>query len=69
MTIKVIIKNDDSRENATIRVTMQELDTTVQDPYLKRFKEASSKQLKGGESTEEWVHNERQIVIDEVQNG
>lgn len=59
MTIKLTIKNDDSRETAIVAV--------------ERLFESGAPELvgeiKGGESVEAWVHDGVTIVINEIQNG
>ena len=63
MTIKVSVKNEDSRETAivavsAISVATGEVDSSVPD-----------KQLKGGESCEVYVHSGQKIVVEEIRNG
>lgn len=59
MTIKLTIKNDDTRETAVVAV--------------ERLFEAGNTELvgeiKGGESVEVWVHNGVTVVVNEIQNG
>lgn len=62
MTIRINIKNEDNRENAIISVE--------QVYYTNAFKNYNPPQnLKGGESTEVYLHNDIKIIIKEVQNG
>jgi hypothetical protein len=58
MTIKVVVKNDDTRENAIIAVDV------VSDGGSQ-----SCRELKGGESGEFYIHSGNTIVINEIQNG
>lgn len=56
MTIKVTVKNEDSRETAVISVEIRQL--THMAHIVAR--------LKGGESCEQWVHSTQQLVVREV---
>lgn len=59
MTIKVTIKNEDSRESAIINVT-QEYDNSGN---------ALATNLKGGESIERHLTADSKLSITEIQNG
>lgn len=59
MTIKLIVKNDDSRENAIVEVKR----------VLEHGGIETVKKLKGGESTDVYIHEGVQVTIDEIQNG
>ena len=57
MTIKVTVTNSDSRESAIIRVQQTNLDGSPIGPTLN---------LKGGESTDVYVHGTQNISVVEV---
>ena len=59
MTIKVTVKNDDPRETAVISVA----ECAVHGGMNPKIR---SVDLKGGESTEVWVHSGQRIDIREV---
>lgn len=62
MTIKVSVKNDDSRENAIIEAVAVSAGTVRDNP-------GAPKQLKGGESAEFHVHSGQDLRISEIRNG
>ena len=62
MTIRVTIKNEDSRETAVIGVQTVDASTRMASPD-------TEKKLKGGESTDTYVHSGQDVYIREVQNG
>lgn len=65
MTIKVTIKNEDSRETATICV--QVCSRTHQQDGLHLVNPTGQlKSLKGGESLEQWVHSSQDLHIQEI---
>lgn len=59
LTIKVVVLNGDSREDAVIQVETMVNDLPSNHP----------KELKGGESAEFWVHSTQQLRVVEVKNG
>lgn len=61
MTIRMKIKNEDSRETAIVAAWTESTgDKPVQNTIVK---------LKGGEETELYVWSGQRIVVEEVQNG
>jgi len=62
MTIRVTIKNEDSRDKAIVSVSQLNGDGTPQSGTVET-------QLKGGESCEKYVHSGQQLLVKEVQNG
>lgn len=62
MTIRVTVKNEDSRENAVIVVQTQNQDGAPQSG-------SPDKELKGGESADCWVHSGQQLLVKETRNG
>lgn len=59
MTIRISIKNEDSGENRVILVRQLNADGS-------EIPGISGKKLKGGESTENYVHSTNQILVTEV---
>jgi hypothetical protein len=62
MTIRLTIKNEDSRENAIVQVYGLSADSGL--PMGE-----NAKLLKGGESTEVYIHSGKKYTITEIQNG
>lgn len=61
MTIRVDVKNSDSRDTAIVAVQMLNKDGSKQS--------TPAKELKGGESAECLVHDGQQILVTEIRNG
>lgn len=60
MTIQIKITNEDTRENAIIAVTTHET-------YSNCSGASTTQELKGGQSCEIYLHNEKTVAIKEVQ--
>ena len=59
MTIRVSIKNEDSRETAVVGVQQQGLDGSIAG-------QPPEKALKGGESAELFVHDSQRVMVREI---
>lgn len=62
MTIRIGVKNMDSRENAIVAVKVQ---TPNGDPVPGN----PDTELKGGEETDKYVHSGQRLVVEELKNG
>ncbi len=63
MTIRVKIKNDDSRETAIVGVSTISVSGSVEGQGQPAVP------LKGGEEKEFWVHSGQKLEVAEIQNG
>ncbi len=64
MTIAIKISNEDSRENAIVRVGTLYSKAKSLLPIV-----TNKRELQGGESITEYVHSGQIIVVEEVENG
>lgn len=63
MTIKVTVKNEDTRETAIIGVRQMGKTGIQMEPDSQNGPRV---ELKGGESTEVYVHSHQYLVVDEI---
>ena len=62
MTIRIMVKNEDSRDTAVVVVKSVNLDGSEIAGML-------DNELKGGESCDRYVHSTQQLVVKEIRNG
>jgi hypothetical protein len=63
MTIKVTVKNEDTRDTAVIGVRQM---NSSNEPFRSDTQNGPTKELKAGESAEVWVHSGQYLIVREV---